>query len=132
MVRGCGLLMLALYGLQCLAGAAAIWHKYDNRAYEEYRLSLYYTPGAKVSMFVPGIGALFVMMHWASWGTELEMLKAVDITLPDGRQYTLTSEDFTTLDQLGIHETPEGIQLTDAQGQPLADTPPISPSCFEK
>ena len=83
-------------------------------------------------MYIPGIGTLPLMIHWATWGNDLELVKALDIRLPDGRTYTLQSENYQRLEQLGIRQTPEGIQLTDAQGQNYVDTPLIPYSAFQK
>ncbi len=132
LAKGCAQLLLVLYGVQCLAGAAAIWHRHESRTLRQYQLTLHYPMAEKVSMFVPGIGALSGMLHWVTWGNEQELIKAVDITLPDRRTHTLEGEDFTSLDKLGISETPEGIQLTNAQGEPWVDTPPIPLSSFHK
>ena len=132
MAKGCAQLLLALYGLQCLAGAAAIWHRHECRTLGQYQLTLYYPTAEKISMFVPGIGGLFGLIHWVTWGNEQELIKAVDITLPDGRKHTLQGEDFTSLDKLGICETPAGIQLTNVQGEPWVDTAPIPLSSFHK
>ena len=76
-------------------------------------------------MYLPGIGALRMMLHWASWGKEYELVKALDIQLPDGRQYTLHCENYQKLEQLGIRQTPEGIQLLDDHGNNYVDTPLI-------
>ena len=40
--RGCGLTLLLLYLMQCLATTAARWHKYDTRTIEGVQLTLYY------------------------------------------------------------------------------------------
>ena len=82
-------------------------------------------------MYTPGIGTLWVMMHWLSWGKEMELVKALDIQLPDGRLYTLHSEDYQQLEQLGIRQTPQGVQLTDDCGQNYVDTPLIPYADFQ-
>ena len=82
-------------------------------------------------MFIPGIGALWVGIHWASRGRELHFVKALDIRLTDGRVYTLQSENYTQLELLGIRQTQEGIQLTDEQGNNYVDTPLIPFSSFQ-
>ena len=123
--RGCALTLFFLYLLQCLATTAALWHKYDTRTIEGVRLTLYYPAHESVWMYLPGIGALRMMLHWASWGNEYELVKALDIQLPDGRQYTLHCENYQELEQLGIRQTPEGIQLLDDHGNNYVDTPLI-------
>ena len=123
--RGCCLILLLLYWLQCLVAAAALWHKYETRTVGTVQLTLYYPTSEKVIMFIPGVGALPLLLHWASWGRELELVKALDIYLRDGRKYTLYREDFCCLDELSVRETPAGIQLLDAQGRDYVDTPPI-------
>lgn len=82
-------------------------------------------------MFTPGIGALWVGIHWASRGREIHFVKALDIRLPDGRVYTLQSENYTQLELLGIRQTQEGIQLTDEHGDNYVDTPLIPFSSFQ-
>ena len=123
--RGCALTLLWLYLLQCLAAAGAQWHKYDTRTIDGVQLTLYYPATESVGMYIPGIGAMWTALHWLSWGKELELVKAIDIQLPDGRKYTLESEDFPSLDRLHIHRTPEGVELLDENGQALVDTPRI-------
>ena len=129
--RGCGFLLLWLYGLQCLGAVAAIWHKYETCHIGDVQLTLRYHEGEIVTMFIPGIGALWVGIHWASLGRELHFVKALDIRLPDGRVYTLHSEDYTRLELLGIRQTQEGIQLTDEHGDNYVDTPLIPFSSFQ-
>ena len=129
--RGCGFLLLWLYGLQCLGAVGAIWHKYETCHIGDVQLTLRYHEGEIVSMFIPGIGALWVGIHWASLGRELHFVKALDIRLPDGRVYTLHSEDYTRLELLGIRQTQEGIQLTDEPGDNYVDTPLIPFSSFQ-
>ena len=129
--RGCGFLLLWLYGLQCLGAVAAIWHKHETCHIGDVQLTLRYHEGEIVTMFIPGIGALWVGIHWASRGRELHFVKALDIRLPDGREYTLDSEDYTRLELLGIRRTQEGIQLTDEHGDNYVDTPLIPLSNFE-
>jgi hypothetical protein len=58
-------------------------------------------------------------------------VKALDIQLPDHRRYTLHSENFQSLNQLRIRQSPEGIQLTDDQGQDFVDTPLIPYPAFQ-
>ena len=82
--------------------------------------------------FFYGLGALRMMLHWASWGKEYELVKALDIQLPDHRRYTLHNENFQSLNQLGIRQSPEGIQLTDDQGQDFVDTPLIPYPAFQE
>ena len=130
--RGCFLILLLLYGLQCLIVAATLWHKYESRNVGSVQLTLYYPDSAKVSMFVPGVGVFPLLLHWVSWGHEQELIKAVDICLPDGRKHTLYREDFCNIDDLGIRETPSGIQLIDAQGRNWVDTPPIPYTEFHR
>ena len=108
-----------------MAAAGAQWHKYDTRTIDGVQLTLYYTARESVGMYIPGIGAIMSALHWLSWGKELELVKAIDIQLPDGRKYTLESEDFPSLDRLHIHRTPEGVELLDKNGQALVDTPRI-------
>ena len=128
--RGCALTLLWLYLLQCLAAAGAQWHKYDTRTIDGVRLTLYYPASESVPMYIPGIGAVRMMIHWLTWGRDLELVKALDIRLPDNRLYTLQCEDYQSLEQLGIRRTPEGIQLTDDLGQNYVDTPLIPYSAF--
>lgn len=130
--RGCGLTLLLLYLMQCLATTAALWHKYDTRTIEGVQLTLYYPAHESASMYIPGLGALRLMLHWASWGKEYELVKALDIQLPDHRRYTLHSENFQSLNQLRIRQSPEGIQLTDDQGQDFVDTPLIPYPAFQE
>jgi hypothetical protein len=49
-------------------------------------------------MFVPGLGMMDSLIHWFSGGRDLELVKALDVQLPDGRKYTLYSENFVSLD----------------------------------
>lgn len=130
--RGCALTLLWLYLLQCLAAAGAQWHKYDTRTIDGVQLTLYYPAYESVPMYLPGIGAMPMMIHWLSWGRDCELVKALDIRLPDNRQYTLQCEDYQSLEQLGIRRTPEGIQLTDDRGQNFVDTPLIPYSAFQE
>lgn len=88
--------------MQCLATTAALWHKYDPRTIKGVQLTLYYPAHESASMYIPGLGALRMMLHWASWGKEYELVKALDIQLPDHRRYTLHNENFQSLNQLGI------------------------------
>ena len=120
--RGCAFTLLFLYLLQCLAAAGAQWHKYDTRTIDGVQLTLYYPATESVGMYIPGIGAMWTALHWLSWGKDYELLKAIDIQLPDGRKYTLDSENFQSLDQLNIRRTPKGIELLD-DGQALVDNP---------
>ncbi len=129
--RGCGFLLLWLYGLQCLGAVAAIWHKHETCHIGDVQLTLRYHEGEIVTMFIPGIGALWVGIHWTSRGRELHFVKALDIRLPDGRVYTLHSEDYTRIELLGIRQTQEGIQLTDEHGDNYVDTPLIPFSSFQ-
>ena len=94
-------------------------------------LTLRYHEGEIVTMFIPGIGALWVGIHWASRGRELHFVKALDIRLTDGRVYTLQSENYTRLELMGIRQTQEGIQLTDEHGDNYVDTPLIPFSSFQ-
>lgn len=120
--RGCAFTLLFLYLLQCLAAAGAQWHKYDTRTIDGVQLTLYYPATESVGMYIPGIGAMGTALHWLSWGKDYELLKAIDIQLPDGRKYTLDSENFQSLGQLNIRRTPKGIELLD-DGQALVDNP---------
>ena len=120
--RGCGLTLLLLYLMQCLATTAALWHKYDTRTIDGVQLTLYYPASESVGMYIPGIGAMRTAIHWLSWGNDYELVKAIDIQLPDGRKYTLDSENFQSLNQLNIRRTPKGIELLD-DGQALVDNP---------
>ena len=129
--RGCGFLLLWLYGLQCQGAVAAIWHKHETCHTGDVQLTLRYHEGEIVTMFIPGIGALWVGIHWASRGRELHFVKALDIRLPDGRVYTLQSENYTRRELLGIRQTQEGIQLTDEHGDNYVDTPLIPFSSFQ-
>ena len=61
--RGCGFLLLWLYGLQCLGAVAAIWHKHETCHIGDVQLTLRYHEGEIVTMFIPGIGALWVGIH---------------------------------------------------------------------
>lgn len=130
--RGCALTLLWLYLLQCLAAAGAQWHKYDTRTIDGVQLTLYYPASESVPMYLPGIGAMRMMIHWLSWGRDFELVKALDIRLPDNRRYTLECEDYQSLEQLGIRRTPEGIQLTNDRGQNFVDTPLIPYSAFQE
>ena len=130
--RGCLLTLCFMYLLQCLAAAGAQWHKHDTRTIDGVHLTLYYSSPESVSMYIPGIGTLPLMIHWGTWGKDLELVKALDIQLPDGRTYTLQSENYQRLEQLGIRQTPEGIQLTDDKGKNYVDTPLIPYSAFQK
>ena len=130
--KGCFFVLLCLYAIQCLMGGAALWHKYSRRSVDRAQLTLYYPSHVAVSMFVPGFGLMDSLMHWVSGGRELELVKALDIQLPDGRKYTLHSENFVSIEQLGIRHTPEGVQLTDEHGCNIVDTPPIPLSDFHR
>lgn len=132
LVQGCGFLLLWLYGLQCLGAITAIWHRYETSHIGDVQLTLRYDEGEVFTMFMPGIGALWVGMHWASRGAELHLIKALDIRLSDGREYTLHSEDYTRIERLGIRRTQEGIQLTDEHGHNYVDTPLIPYSDFQR
>lgn len=65
---------------------------------------------------------MWTALHWLSWGNDYELVKAIDIQLPDGRKYTLDSENFQSLGQLNIRRTPKGIELLD-DGHALVDNP---------
>lgn len=123
--RGCFFVLLCLYAFQCLLSGAALWHKYSHRSVDQVQLTLYYPPHVAISMFVPGLGMMDSLIHWFSGGRDLELVKALDVQLPDGRKYTLYSENFVSLDQLDIRHTPEGVQLTDEHGCNFVDTPAI-------
>lgn len=129
-LRACFLFLLLLYGLQCLAALAAIWHKYEQCHTGQVRLTLYYPANTCIAMLFPGVGGLPCLIHWVSGGRDLELVKALDIQLPDGRKYTLYCEDYESLAKLGIRETSEGIQLTDDRGENYVDTPLIPFSAF--
>lgn len=130
--RGCLLTLCFLYFLQCLLALGAQWHKYDTHTINGVKLTLHYPTHECVTMYTPILGTLPLMIHWATWGNDLELVKELDIRLRDGRTYTLQSENYQRLEQLGIRQTPEGIQLTDAQGQNYVDTPLIPYSAFQK
>ena len=110
----------------------AVWHKHETCRIGDVQLTLRYHEGEVVTMFIPGIGSLWVGIHWASRGAELHIIKALDIRLSDGREYTLYSENYTRLERLGIRRSQEGIQLTDEHGNDYVDTPLIPYSDFQR
>ncbi len=129
--RGCLLVLVLLYALQCFVGVTIIWHKYQTSRIGDIQLTLSYPFSSCVGMFVPGLGYIYTLGYVMGGGEEYEMVKALTIRLPDGRSYTHYSEDIQWLSELGMKETPQGIQITDAQGANWVDTAAIRYSAFQ-
>lgn len=130
-LKGCGFTLLILYLLQMAVAVVTIWHSHQERSIGDIRLTLSYTIDDEVLMFIPGVGAFPLIVHWSNGGKgNLLLTKELTYYLPDGRQYKCYDEDYPRLEKLGIVETPEGIQLLDADGRRFVDSPPIPRAAF--